>query len=53
MHNTYLQQLLQQQNSINNTDTIMVNTYAEGIDKVRRSKVIIFSFSSSSYLAAF
>ncbi|VDN54991.1 unnamed protein product [Dracunculus medinensis] len=38
MHNTYLQQLLQQQNSINNTDTIMVNTYAEGIDKVRRSK---------------
>ncbi|VDM41003.1 unnamed protein product [Toxocara canis] len=37
MFSTYTDQL-RQQNYASNADTIMVNTYAEGIDKVRRSK---------------
>ncbi|VBB25177.1 unnamed protein product [Acanthocheilonema viteae] len=37
MHDTYTQQLRSQQHS-NSSDTVMANTYAEGIDKVRRSK---------------
>uniref|UniRef100_F1LAV7 Glutamate receptor 2 n=1 Tax=Ascaris suum TaxID=6253 RepID=F1LAV7_ASCSU len=37
MFSTYTDQL-RQQNYATNADTIMVNTYAEGIDKVRRSK---------------
>lgn len=41
MYDTYNQQLRERQNS-NTSDTVMVNTYAEGIDKVRRSKVFPF-----------
>ncbi|VDM19527.1 unnamed protein product [Wuchereria bancrofti] len=37
MYDTYTQQLRAQQHP-NTSDTVMANTYAEGIDKVRRSK---------------
>ncbi|MCP9259355.1 Glutamate receptor 4 [Dirofilaria immitis] len=37
MYDTYTQQLRTQQHP-NTSDTVMANTYAEGIDKVRRSK---------------
>lgn len=43
MFDTYTQQLRAQQYS-NTSDTVMANTYAEGIDKVRRSKVIPYHF---------
>ncbi|VDN28382.1 unnamed protein product [Gongylonema pulchrum] len=39
MYDTYMQQRRGQLHS-NTSDTVMVNTYAEGIDKVRRSKTI-------------
>lgn len=44
MYDTYSQQLRAQQH-LNASDTVMANTYAEGIEKVRRSKVFFDLYS--------
>lgn len=48
MYDTYTQQLRSQHHS-NISDTVMANTYAEGIDKVRRSKVLPYRIISINY----
>lgn len=46
MYDTYNQQLHSQQH-LNTSDTVMPNTYAEGIEKVRRSKVLSYHITIS------